>query len=174
MGPNLPVHRTVSCVQPATSVPDISEVKSDLCQLDLVRCRQASSCSRLSRFAAFSFAMMSASVPDRRSLSLVCGPVGAYLFCLDCRTWIGKKRISFLFRVEGELRSEKPGNLQSVRVQAVSLPVPGVTKLVGRNGQMCGVYGTVELDGGLATATPIITEFRVPFGTASMAKEVAD
>lgn len=119
--------------------------------------------------------MMSASVPDRRSLSLVSGPVGAYPFCLDCRTWIGKKRISFVFQVQGELCSEKPGSLQRVRVQVVSLPVPRVrTKLVGRNGQMRGVYRTVELDGGLAMATPMFTDFRIPFGAASIAKEVAD
>ena len=58
---------------------------------------------------------------------------------------------AYLVPFPGPKRStlRKPGDLQRVRVQVVSLPVAGVTtKLVGRNGQMRGVYDTVGLNGG--------------------------
>ena len=43
IGPDLTIHRTMSRVQPATSAPGVNQVRRDLCQLDLVRCWQASS-----------------------------------------------------------------------------------------------------------------------------------
>ena len=59
----------------------------------------------------------------------------------------------------------------------VSLPAPGVTtKLVGRNRQMGGVYGTAEggMDGGLATVTLMFTDFGSVRSCLDREKKIAD
>ena len=124
MGPKLAIHQTISRMQPATSAPGISQVERDVCQFDPVRRQRASSFPRLSRFAAFSFATMGASFPDRRrrlSLVIWSGWYQPTLSCSDCITWNGKKRISSRLQGQGEVRSESPViSLQRVRVEVVS------------------------------------------------------